>query len=219
MTLQEVIDEVKKNLGRDDADTQALVIAHTNKVLEFLSTLELPELETSVDITLQAGVWEYPAPADVQRVYTNQLVDGTSVYTLEGVTQLKFSAEYMPTIYKSSSRRPYVYTLWGSQFRVYPRPDKQYTWKVLYYKRHPAVSQGSDQILVNKVASNLVALVTGWCWLSFEELPLAQAWFQMGMSSLSMVKAGEKELFEILPKVKNGEGVKTDYWADPFVRR
>tara|TARA_Y100000310_G_scaffold329437_1_gene399279 strand:- start:4644 stop:5282 length:639 start_codon:yes stop_codon:yes gene_type:complete len=94
-------------------------------------------LETSTDLTVNAATVATPSGfLAARRLY----IDGDPKRRLDYVTPDRFHTMYA----SSTTDRPEVFTVEGTNFLFAPTPDSSYTGKLLYYAKPSALSADAD---------------------------------------------------------------------------
>lgn len=147
-TLQALIDEVLSHQFSPAQYTTYLKgeagvsLGRLNEAQRYItSQTDFRELFASSDVSATNGTSGYTLPTDYQRVYSVFTVDsdGTQI----PLTQIDPAAyDEMGT---GTSGKPSYYTIFGSEIKLWPVPDGDYTVRVRYF-RNPADLVSSNDV-------------------------------------------------------------------------
>lgn len=91
---------------------------------------DIPECQSSIDITTTSGTSEYARPSDLQKV----MGFFQDWYELTRVTKEYFARS------RASDSKPSSYYLYGGKIWFYPTPDSTYTINLIYNRTLPTIT-------------------------------------------------------------------------------
>ena len=224
LTLDNMKDEVRSNLGeRGDMEsrlTRFINLAQT-RIARARNWEELKFLKTADTVYNNDDDDKYiSAPANLRKINSLRLIDGTQSRKLEQKTARAFDRE-IPRPLTDSRDRPRIYIRWGTTLELYPVPDAAYTLVMRGTVWPTDLSADADLSLLDRKDDLIMALATNIAWLSIGRLDDAKifwAVFANGYKDAVGEDIPDSDLDILQSSGPNDVAIGPAYYADPFVK-
>lgn len=228
MTLDELKARVISRISTDNAVIQTAAEDGINSAIDTLCMLqdfdELTSLSTSSTTSPNKKIYDLETDFGLVRpkdILSIRLIDGSSSKKLTFVPPQELDQKIPYTeIYLTG--RPSFYTRRGKQIELFRIPDKEYPLHIFYIQWHPKLVDGTDTLLVQKIAPIVIELATAHVYSVISGSPA----FDIVRMAQTMIGTTRKDIttrpddFYVARKFDSQKVYKpAEYWIDPFVRR
>jgi len=226
MTRAELRDEVRFNLKRSsDALPDTRINTWLNWALQFVADLHTYEemRVNETDTTPSDGTNTMNFPSNMKDLYSVRVQDGASSVKLEYVFPRLFD-RIVPYPSASSRARPGYYVDYGTQYELFPIPDKEYPLLIrCSVYPSPMTSDNDTPSLLRKDAL-LVAVATVFGFWSLREVEDAAYWGkeivpQLFKASVASDHSGEDWTPIARPFRVRTSSLVGEWWKNPFTGR
>lgn len=218
-------DKIRRNVGRDDTDTDLKIIDAFNDAMDIVASVtEMESLKATLTVQLYEGIGTYELSEfdmdDVKHIYTVVINDGTQSYDpMRYMTQNTWDEEVNPYIH-SLTGRPTLFTLFDDVFYFAGVPDDDYECIIRFLYWPAKVLSILSEVDVTSFDSPLISMATAFTWLKLEEIELYREWMTKAGQENKIFRMDSMKVVDFMGKANTRRVVSVgpNYWADPFSR-